>query len=107
MPQYMGPPGPRSGSGRVGEWVGERVGDFGDSIGNVKEINTPPQKIKIKYLEKKRILLFIVMLNPHTIPVWGNCVNYIVHSRKPRVSKSLCTSLRQASHLWIKWLLTR
>jgi hypothetical protein len=32
--------GPRSGSGRVGEWVGERVGDFWDSIGNVNEINT-------------------------------------------------------------------
>jgi hypothetical protein len=24
----------------VGEWVGERVGDFWDSIGNVTEINT-------------------------------------------------------------------
>jgi hypothetical protein len=24
----------------VGEWVGERVGDFWDSIGNVNEINT-------------------------------------------------------------------
>jgi hypothetical protein len=31
---------PRSGSGRVGEWVGQRVGDFWDSIGNVNEINT-------------------------------------------------------------------
>jgi hypothetical protein len=36
MPQYRGMPGPRSGSG----WVGERVGDFWDSIGNVNEINT-------------------------------------------------------------------
>ena len=26
------------------EWVGERMGDFWDSIGNVNEINTPPQK---------------------------------------------------------------
>jgi hypothetical protein len=26
------------------EWVGERVGDFWDSIGNVNEINNPPQK---------------------------------------------------------------
>ena len=34
MPQYRGTPGPRSGSG----WVGERVGDFWDSIGNVNEI---------------------------------------------------------------------
>jgi hypothetical protein len=40
MPQYRGTPGPRSGSGWVGEWVGERVGDFWDSIGNVNEINT-------------------------------------------------------------------
>ena len=40
MPQYRGTPGPRRGSGWVGEWVGERVGDFWDSIGNVIEINT-------------------------------------------------------------------
>jgi hypothetical protein len=40
MPQYRGMPGPRSGSGWVGEWAGERVGDFWDSIGNVNEINT-------------------------------------------------------------------
>jgi hypothetical protein len=40
MPQYRGMPGPRSGSRRLGEWVGERVGDFWDSIGNVNEINT-------------------------------------------------------------------
>jgi hypothetical protein len=31
---------PRSGSGWVGELVGERVGDFWDIIGNVNEINT-------------------------------------------------------------------
>jgi hypothetical protein len=40
MPQYRGTPGPRSGSERVGEWVGKYVGDFWDSIGNVNEINT-------------------------------------------------------------------
>jgi hypothetical protein len=40
MPQYRGTPGPRSRSGRVGEWVGEYVGDFWDSIENVTEINT-------------------------------------------------------------------
>jgi hypothetical protein len=40
MPQYRGTPGPRSGSGWVGEWVGEGVGDFWDSIGNVNEIKT-------------------------------------------------------------------
>jgi hypothetical protein len=32
-------PGPRSGSGWVGEWVGECLGDFWDRIGNVNEIN--------------------------------------------------------------------
>jgi hypothetical protein len=36
LPQYRGTPGPRSGSG----WVGECVRDFWDSIGNVNEINT-------------------------------------------------------------------
>jgi hypothetical protein len=40
MPQYRGMPGPRRGSVWVGEWVGEPVGDFWDSIGNVNEINT-------------------------------------------------------------------
>jgi hypothetical protein len=49
MSQYRGKPGPRSGSGWVGEWVGERVFvDFWDSIGNVNEINTQLKKsIKI------------------------------------------------------------
>jgi hypothetical protein len=40
MPQYRGKPGPRSGSGWVGERVRERGGDFWDSIVNVNEINT-------------------------------------------------------------------
>jgi hypothetical protein len=40
LAQYRGTPGPRSGSGWVGEWVGEHVWDFWDSIGNVNEINT-------------------------------------------------------------------
>jgi hypothetical protein len=44
MPQYRGKPGPRSGSGWVGEWVVERVGDFWDSIENVIEINTQLKK---------------------------------------------------------------
>ena len=39
IPQYRGTPGPRSGSGLVGEW-GEGIGDFWDSIGNVSEENT-------------------------------------------------------------------
>jgi hypothetical protein len=46
MTQYRGTPGPRSGSVWVGEWVGERVGDFWDSIGNVNEINTKKKKNK-------------------------------------------------------------
>jgi hypothetical protein len=36
----LGMPGPRSGSGWVGEWGGEGMGDFWDSIGNVNEENT-------------------------------------------------------------------
>jgi hypothetical protein len=44
MPQYRGMPGPRIGSGWVGEWVGERVGDFWYSIGNVNKINTQLKK---------------------------------------------------------------
>jgi hypothetical protein len=39
-PQYRETPGPRSGSGWVGEWGGgEDMGDFWDSIGNVNEEN--------------------------------------------------------------------
>jgi hypothetical protein len=44
MPQYRGTPGPSSGSGWVGKLVEERVGDFWDSIGNIKEINTQLKK---------------------------------------------------------------
>jgi hypothetical protein len=47
MPQYRGMLGPRSGSGWVGEWAGEHVGDFWDSIGNVNEINTQLKNFKI------------------------------------------------------------
>ena len=36
----QGTPGPKSGSGWVGEWWGEGMGDFWDSIGNVNEENT-------------------------------------------------------------------
>jgi hypothetical protein len=41
MPQYRGMSGPRSGSGWVGQWVG----DFWDIIGNVNEINTQLKKV--------------------------------------------------------------
>jgi hypothetical protein len=39
MPQYRGTPGPKNGSGWVGEWGGV-VEDFWDSIGNVIKENT-------------------------------------------------------------------
>jgi hypothetical protein len=39
------------------EWVGEHVGDFWDSIGNVKEINTQLKKRKIQKLKKKKEFL--------------------------------------------------
>jgi hypothetical protein len=37
-------PEPRSVSWWVREWVGEHVGDFWDSFGNVNEINTLKKK---------------------------------------------------------------
>ena len=36
----QGTPGPKSGIGCVGEWGGEVMGDFWDSIGNVNDENT-------------------------------------------------------------------
>jgi hypothetical protein len=39
MPQYRGTPGPKGGSGWVGDW-GVGMGDFWDSIENVSEENT-------------------------------------------------------------------
>jgi hypothetical protein len=40
MPQYRGAPGPKKGSGWVGEWGWVAMGDFWYSIGNVNELNT-------------------------------------------------------------------
>jgi hypothetical protein len=40
MPQNRGTPGPKRGSGRVGEWGWVGMGDFWYSIGNVNELNT-------------------------------------------------------------------
>ena len=45
MPQYRGTPGPKRGSGWVGEWGGG-MGDFWDRIRNVNEEN-------MKNIEKK------------------------------------------------------
>jgi hypothetical protein len=53
MPQYRGTTEPRSGSGWVGEWVRERVGDFWDSIENVNEINTQLKKGKKEKRKRK------------------------------------------------------
>jgi hypothetical protein len=53
MSQYRGMTGPRSGSGWLGEWVGECVGDFWDSIGNVNEINIQLKKKKKKPVSMK------------------------------------------------------
>jgi hypothetical protein len=39
MPQYRGTPGPKRGSGWVGDW-GVGMGDLWDSIENVNEENT-------------------------------------------------------------------
>jgi hypothetical protein len=62
MPQYRGTTGTRSGNGWVGDWVGEHVGVFWDSIGNVNEINTQLKKKntvqKKKKKERKKELLW-------------------------------------------------
>jgi hypothetical protein len=56
MPQYRGMPGPKSGSGWVGEWEGEGMGDFWDSIGNVNEGKyLIKNKIKFKKRGKKEM----------------------------------------------------
>ena len=52
MAQYREMTGPRSGSGWVGEWVRELLGDFWDSIGNVNEINTQLKKKEKNNSEK-------------------------------------------------------
>jgi hypothetical protein len=43
----------------VGEWVGERVGDFWDSIGNVNEINT---QLKKETHQKGKVAAYIIIL---------------------------------------------
>ena len=40
MGQYRVTAGPKNGSGWVGQWEGEDMRDFWDSIGNVNEENT-------------------------------------------------------------------
>ena len=44
----------------MGEWVGERVGDFWDNIGNVNEINT---QLKKKYCERYHLKNMIMLEN--------------------------------------------
>jgi hypothetical protein len=55
MPQYRGKLVPRSGSGWVGEWVG----DFWDSIGNVNEINTLLKHANKQKQQKKQQEIYI------------------------------------------------
>jgi hypothetical protein len=50
MSQYRGTTRSKSGNG----WVGEHVGDFCDSIGNVNEINTQFKKKLLLTLKKRK-----------------------------------------------------
>jgi hypothetical protein len=52
MPQYRGTPGPKRGSGWVGDWGGG-MGDLWDSIENVNEENT---SLKKKATKKRKHL---------------------------------------------------
>jgi hypothetical protein len=53
MPQYRGTPGPKRGSGWVGD-CGVCMGDFWDSIGNVNDENTKKKKQKQKTKTNKK-----------------------------------------------------
>jgi hypothetical protein len=64
MPQYRGMPGPRSGSGWVGEWVGEHVGACWDTIGNVNEINT----LKKSMYNENLIQTYINLISEPPLP---------------------------------------
>jgi hypothetical protein len=46
MPEYRGTPGPKKGSGWVGEWGWVALRDFWYSIGNVNELNKKWKKNK-------------------------------------------------------------
>jgi hypothetical protein len=84
MPQYRGTPGPRSGSGWVGEWVGERGGDFWDSIGNVNEINTQLKKKEMSICARE--IYKLIMADPihqkATVVLWIHFQIYMVVRRK-------------------------
>jgi hypothetical protein len=67
MPQYRGMPGPRSGSGWVGEWVGEGMGNFWDSTGNVNEENS--QLKKKENFQPSRIIIFSHFIIPMSLLV--------------------------------------
>jgi hypothetical protein len=53
MPQYRGTPGPKRGSGWVGDWGGVDMGDLWDSIENVNKGNT---SLKI-FLKKNKLFM--------------------------------------------------
>jgi hypothetical protein len=53
-------PGPRSGSGWLGKWVGEQVADFWDNIGNINEINTSLKKQRNGFLRDNNEIKLII-----------------------------------------------
>jgi hypothetical protein len=59
MLQYRGMPGPKSGNVWVGEWGGEGMGDFWDSIGNVIEEICNIKKTKNVNKQTKKNMLFV------------------------------------------------
>jgi uncharacterized membrane protein YwzB len=67
MPQYRGTPGPKIGSGWVGE-LGEGMGDFWDGIENVNEENTFKKGKKEKNI---RLLLFSVILMQNEVAMFA------------------------------------
>jgi hypothetical protein len=71
MSQYRGMPGPRSGSG----WVGERVGVFWDSTGNVNEISTQLKRNCYKYIINKSLFMSSFFLE-HSKEHWCFAVFY-------------------------------
>jgi hypothetical protein len=63
----------RNARARKREWVGERVGDFWDSIGNLNEINSPPKKMSV--LEKSSSCCsFITVSNKCVLGIYKSVV---------------------------------
>jgi hypothetical protein len=60
MPQYRGTPGPKRGSGWVGEWGWVGMGDFWYSIGNVNELIKNGKKMMVSCISF--LLVFCIVL---------------------------------------------